>query len=131
MSQPLIVAIDFDDTISPKEEDLIPRRLMPGAKDAINWMHSLGCYIIVWTCRVGMLAEILEPFMKKEGVRFHVVNENAPFYPLPTSRKIYADVYIDNRNVFGFDNIDWEEVRRVVARLHMDKIIKDLQNRDT
>jgi hydroxymethylpyrimidine pyrophosphatase-like HAD family hydrolase len=110
----LIIAIDFDGTIVEHKYPSIGK-LLPQAKVAINKLHEMGHFIIIWTCRGDhTLVEMIE-FLKKNDVRFHKVNENAPyeiigFIPAP---KIYADIYIDDRNLGGL--FQWSDIFKMIT----------------
>jgi len=111
-----IIAIDFDGTIVEHEFPNIGP-LMPFAKEAINNLHEQGHYIIIWTCRnmtepdhpewdQAPVPAVME-FLKANGVHFDSINENHPSMGFwLQSRKIFADVYIDDRNMGGFPG--WE-----------------------
>lgn len=92
----MIIAVDFDGTI---EKDGKPN--MP----LINrlWEEQRrGNTIILWTCRCGTkLYEALD-FMIRFGLRPNYVNANTPEMIRKfgsDSRKVYADVYIDDKAV--------------------------------
>ena len=106
----LFLAIDFDGTIVKHD---FPRigSLMPGAKEAINALHGHGHKIIVWTVRNHTEGEFdreatiggVQDFLDKHGIRYDTINENHPDLDFHTeSRKVYADIYIDDRNLGGF-----------------------------
>lgn len=126
----MILAIDFDGTIV---EDRYPQigELKPGALEYINKLKQDGFWIIIWTCRAGdKLTEALT-FLQKEGIRWDLVNQNMPEniekYGGDT-RKIYADYYIDDRNLYHFDS--WQQTyKHIVAagipRKYSDKVIEE------
>lgn len=106
----LILAIDFDGTIVDHEFPKIGK-LKTGAKEAINSLHNLGHKIIIWTCRNHTEKDLnqdstirgVQNFLEREGVKYDVVNENHPDLDFHLeSRKVYADIYIDDRNLGGF-----------------------------
>jgi len=117
-----ILAVDIDDTIIKKEKDYVPRVLLPGSKEVLNWAKDKGCYIIIWTCRYGdMLKQALD-FIDKQGIKYDIVNNNAPWLEIETSRKIFYDLLIDDR-ALGF-TIDWENIKQLIRK----EIIKNLVN---
>jgi hypothetical protein len=107
-----IIAIDFDGTIV--EHDF-PRigKLMPHAKEVINRLHDAGHKIIIWTCRNhtepnhpdwddAPIPRVME-FLRKNGIHFDSINENHPSMGFwLQSRKIFAEIYIDDKNLGGF-----------------------------
>lgn len=108
--QSLKVAVDFDGTIV---EHQFPRigKLMPGALAALRMLQEAGCLLILWTCREDggggntdkVLTEAVE-FMRGHGVEFRSINCNHPAdeFRHGGGRKIYADIYLDDRNLGGF-----------------------------
>jgi len=109
----MIIAIDFDNTIAYKTENLEPQELLPCAKEVINWMYDLGIHIIIWTCRTGPELRKAIDFLNGKGVKYHDVNSNAEDLDFQTSNKIYADVYIDDR-MLGNEEIDWMEIKQMI-----------------
>lgn len=105
----LIIAIDFDGTIV---EDAYPRIGEPlmFAIETIKTLQSKGHRLILWTCRNGKKLQEAVDFCKKKGITFYAINKNYPEEDSDekSSRKIYADVFVDDRNVGGF--IGWTEV---------------------
>ncbi len=64
----------------------------------------------MWTIRTGELLEEAVEFCRQNGVEFYAVNRNYPEEELDarTSRKLNADIFIDDRCIGGF--IGWSEV---------------------
>lgn len=61
-----------------------------------------GNKIILWTCRVGERLQEAVEWCKQYGLEFDAVNENLPEtieYWDGESRKVFADVYIDDKSV--------------------------------
>ena len=99
-----IIAVDFDGTLCINEYPRIgePMEIMIDfLKLAHNRHDPNACKIILWPCRTGdLLTEAVE-WCKTMGLKFDAVNENLPEIIEEfggDSRKIYADVYIDDRN---------------------------------
>jgi hydroxymethylpyrimidine pyrophosphatase-like HAD family hydrolase len=110
---PLIVAVDFDDTIAKIERDLIPKTLLPDAKEVMNWMYEKGCYVIIWTARQSAELDIAKKFLDLKGIKYHKINENYEKIDFTTSRKIYYDVLIDDH---GLIPINWLEIKHMIAK---------------
>ena len=108
-----IVAIDFDGVVVHHQYPNIGA-LLPGAKNCINKLYE-DFYIIIWTCRGGEnLGDIIR-FMDAKGIKYHKVNENAPFEIIgfKPSPKVYADFYIDDNNLGGFPG--WEIAYKMIV----------------
>lgn len=119
----MVIAIDFDGTITDK--NIFPEigKVREHAFEAIRHFQELGHKCILWTCRYGQsLIEAIN-WLSKNNVKMDAYNEN--LYPLQ-SRKIVADVYIDDKNVFMVDNVDWYKIEEYVLSLG-NKEIKIIQ----
>lgn len=60
--------------------------------------------MILWTCRSKAWLEDVIKFLKEEDILdlFECINENVKEICWWDTRKIYADVYIDDLNLQGF-----------------------------
>lgn len=105
----MIIAIDFDGTIC---KDRYPEIGKPktGAVEAIRRLYNDGHYIIIHTCRTGERLKEAVNYLLEEGIPFSRVNDHCPMNLEKYGEggaKIYADVYIDDKNLGGF--ISWRE----------------------
>lgn len=114
----MIISIDFDGVIAISDYPEI-KGVMNGAVAAIQEL-SKKHYIIINTCRSGEhLLEAIN-WMLEHNIPFNRVNDNHPDnikLHNCNSRKIYADLYIDDRQLQGFPG--WQ--------ITLD-LIKDLEN---
>lgn len=119
----MIIAIDFDGTICVNEYPGIGA-LYADAKRVINQLHEDGHYIIIWTCRENERLLAAVNWLLENGIRFHRVNDHQPENLAKyggNTRKIYAHLYIDDKQVNGLPS--WDEIyERVVdmERKYMD-----------
>jgi hydroxymethylpyrimidine pyrophosphatase-like HAD family hydrolase len=98
------IAVDFDGTIVEHKYPKIGK-LMPFAIETLIELQKQGYQLILWTYRAGKYLDEAVEFCKERGLEFYAVNKNNPDEILDetnTSRKIYADLYIDDRNIGGF-----------------------------
>jgi len=110
----MLISVDFDGTICDHKFPDIGE-LLPGAVETLKDLAEAGHVLILNTCREdenrrSYLTEAVN-FMRKNGVEFASVNENRPedeFRDKP-GRKVYAAIYIDDRNFGGFPG--WATVR--------------------
>lgn len=117
----LIIAIDFDNTIVNtvyNEETRLTeiRGLKDGAKEYINKLHNDGHYIIIWTCRENENQCIAEKFLIDNGIYYDRINANHTewFYNKKhDSRKVFADVYIDDAGILGLPPT-WKDIYNIV-----------------
>lgn len=97
------IAVDFDGTIVEHKYPEIGKEQLfafETLKQLINQKHQ----VILWTYRAGKELDEAVEFCRENGVEFFAVNKNYPeeHYDGSISRKIDADVYIDDRNIGGF-----------------------------
>ena len=99
MKKPKIYAVDFDGTLCQYAWPGIGEPNV-GLIQKLIIRRILGDKVILWTCRVDdKLAEAIE-WCKNKGLEFDAVNENLPEIIEAfgcDSRKIFADVYLDDR----------------------------------
>jgi hypothetical protein len=92
------IAIDFDGTIADHEYPEIGRPV-PGAFEWLKRFKAAGATLILWTMRSDgqthgdTLTQAVE-FCRANGIEFDFVNETIQAWT--TSRKAYANVYIDD-----------------------------------
>lgn len=113
----MIIAIDFDGTIC---RDAYPSigELNPDAAIVIRSLKDDGHYLIINTCRSGDQAIHAINFLKEKAIPFDRINDNEPSHVAEYSnncRKIYADVYIDDRQVGGLPL--WSEIYDSITKL--------------
>lgn len=94
----IVIATDFDDTISPwsfrTEEDLIEQdKIIQILKIA----KQTGAYITIWTaCNKDRFEEITN-YCNSKGLEIDSINENPISLPYGKDKKIYANIYLDDR----------------------------------
>ena len=93
----MIIAVDFDGTLLLKDGNpnmtLISR---------LNKEQKKGNIVILWTCREGKRLNEALLFLQKYGFRPNLVNQNCPQAIKMLGhdpRKIYADIYIDDKGI--------------------------------
>ena len=107
------IAVDFDGTIVEHKYPQIGKEQLfafETLKQLIKQKHQL----ILWTYRAGRELDEAVEYCRENGVEFFAVNKNYPeeHYDGSISRKIDADVYIDDRNVGGF--LGWSAIWQIL-----------------
>ena len=104
-----VIAVDFDGTIVEHKYPAIGKEML-FAFATLKELQKKGHKLILWTIRTGELLEEAVDFCRQNGVEFYAVNKNYPEEVLDqnTSRKLTADVFIDDRSLGGF--IGWSEI---------------------
>lgn len=118
----VIIAVDFDGTIVEHKFPEIGE-LKKDAKEVINKLYDDGYYIIIWTCRAGYQLIDMVNFLKEKEIKYHKVNENAPFEMIgfKPSPKIFANIYIDDANLDSLP--EWTKIyRRITGKF----FVKDI-----
>jgi len=106
-----VLAIDFDGTIVENKYPSIGKPKL-FAIDTLKKLQKKGFVLILWTYRSGESLDEAVEFCKKQGIDFYAVNKSYPeeIYSDDISRKINADIFIDDRNIGGF--IGWGKIYR-------------------
>lgn len=110
----MILAIDFDGTIVEHRYPAIGR-IRPFAFETLKALQEKKHRLILWTHRAGKELEEAIEFCRKNGLEFYAVNKNYPEekWNENESRKILADLYIDDRNVGGLPS--WGEIYYLIC----------------
>lgn len=99
----LKIAVDFDGTIVDHEYPGIGKEKL-FAFQTLKELEKLGALLILWTFRTGKELDEAVEYCRKNGLEFYAVNKNYPeeIFDGTMSRKIDADIYIDDKNIGGF-----------------------------
>lgn len=114
----MIIAVDFDGTLF---RDAFPAvgEVMPGAVDAMRALHRAGHYLIIWTCRYGDRLLDAVNALVAHGILFDRINDHNPEnirqYGGEAGKKVYAHIYIDDKNLGGFPG--WEVALKEISRV--------------
>ncbi|MFQ5335837.1 MAG: BT0820 family HAD-type phosphatase, partial [Flavobacteriales bacterium] len=105
----LTIAVDFDGTIVEHAYPGIGKEML-FAFDTLKALQKKGHKLILWTIRSGELLDEAVEYCRQNGVEFYAVNANFPEETDENmhTRKLNADLYIDDRNVGGF--LGWGEI---------------------
>ena len=104
-----IIAVDFDGTIVEHAYPKIGKEML-FAFATLKELQKRGHKLILWTFRHGEYLYDAVEYCKKNGIEFYAVNKNFPeeSFDQDVSRKINADIFVDDRNVGGF--LGWSDV---------------------
>jgi hydroxymethylpyrimidine pyrophosphatase-like HAD family hydrolase len=104
-----VIAVDFDGTIVEHKYPEIGKEML-FAFATMKALQQKGHKLILWTIRTGPLLNEAVDYCRKNGIEFYAVNKNYPEEVLEEniSRKLNADIFIDDRNVGGFHG--WSDV---------------------
>jgi len=107
------IAVDFDGTIVEHAYPEIGKEKL-FAFQTLKELNKMGANLILWTFRTGKELDDAVEFCRKNGVEFYAVNKNYPeeVFDETVSRKINADIYIDDKNAGGFPG--WSEIWQMI-----------------
>ena len=114
----MIIAVDFDGTIvSHRYPDIGEER--PFAVETLKLLIKERHKVILWTVREGKLLDDAVAWCRERGVEFYAVNKDFPEERGTEnnnhfSRKIKADVFIDDRNIGGLP--DWGQMYQMITQ---------------
>ena len=111
----IVIAVDFDGTIV---EDAYPRIGKPRifAFETMKRLQKDGHRLILWTYRCGSKLDEAVEFCKENGITFYAINNSFPEeqFDGKVSRKIHADLFIDDRNIGGV--LGWGEIYQMITK---------------
>ena len=112
----MIIAVDFDGTIVEHEYPKIGKEKI-FATETLRQLINDGHRLILWTVREGELLDEAVEWCRQRGVEFYAVNKDFPEENISKneqfSRKIKADVWIDDLNIGGLP--DWGTIYRIIT----------------
>ena len=103
----MTIAVDFDGTIVTHEYPRIGKPI-PFAIETLKKLQQEDHHrLILWSVREGDLLQEAVDYCASKGLEFYAVNANYPEESPDQwmSRKVSADLYIDDRNLGGLP--DW------------------------
>ena len=110
----MVIAVDFDGTIVEHRYPEIGKEI-PFAIETLKRLQQERHRIILWSVREGRLLQEAIDFCRARGLEFYAINSD---YPEETaenthySRKLKADLFIDDRNVGGLP--EWGVIYRII-----------------
>lgn len=111
----MIIAVDFDGTIVEHRYPEIGREI-PFAVETLKKLIEDHHQLILWSVREGRLLDEAVEWCRQRGVEFYAVNKDFPEEDTDKnrhySRKLKADLFIDDRNVGGLP--DWGTIYRMI-----------------
>ena len=114
MDTPLKIAVDFDGTIVEHRYPEIGKEIL-FAFETLRALQKQKHQLILWTYRSGKELEDAVEYCRRNGVEFYAVNSSyseEQFDEDYDSRKIDADIFIDDRNIGGM--LPWGEIYQLI-----------------
>lgn len=112
----MVIAVDFDGTIVEHKYPKIGEEI-PFATQTLQMLIKDGHRLILWSVREGALLQEAVDWCHQRGVDFWAVNrdypeENGADSNNHFSRKLKADLFIDDRNIGGLP--DWGQIYQMI-----------------
>ena len=128
----MIIAVDFDGTIVEHRYPAIGHEI-PFAFETLKRLSAEQHKLILWTVREGSLLDEAVAYCREHGVEFYAVNRDYPEEEADCnnhfSRKLKADLFIDDRNLGGLP--DWGIIYEMVNKKLSYEDIMNLYERET
>jgi len=112
----MTIAVDFDGTIVEHRYPDIGEE-KPFAVQTLRMLIADHHRLILWSVREGKLLDDAVEWCRERGIEFYAVNRD---YPEETesgndnySRKLKADIFIDDRNIGGLP--DWGTIYSMIT----------------
>jgi len=129
MENPLKIAVDFDGTIVEHRYPEIGKEIL-FAFDTLKALQKQKHLLILWTYRSGKELDEAVEYCRQNGLEFYAINKSYPeeeFNENFSSRKIEADIFIDDRNIGGM--LGWGEIYQMInpeEHPHLEMELKSL-----
>lgn len=123
----MVIAVDFDGTIVEHRYPEIGEEI-PFATQTLKMLIQDKHELILWSVREGKLLDDAVQWCKDRGVEFYAVNKDFPEEDVDKnrhfSRKLKADIFIDDRNLGGLP--DWGVIYRMISEnKSFEQVIKE------
>lgn len=113
----MVIAVDFDGTIVEHRYPQIGNEI-PFATETLKMLIADHHKLILWSVREGALLDEAVEWCKERGVEFYAVNRDYPEESKEAnehfSRKLKADLFIDDRNLGGLP--DWGTIYMMIKQ---------------
>lgn len=121
----MTIAVDFDGTIVRHRYPAIGAEV-PFAVQTLKMLAQEGHQLILWSVREGDLLQEAVDWCRERGLEFYAVNRDFPEEDVAKnrnfSRKLKAELFIDDRNVGGLP--DWGTIYHMIhEKKSMEQVI--------
>lgn len=118
----MYIAVDFDGTIVEHKYPHIGKEI-PFATATLRRLQEDGHKVVLWSVREGKLLDEAVEWCAQHGVNLYAANKEFPEETIETrhySRKLKADVFIDDRNLGGLPTLggkpDWGAIYEMITK---------------
>lgn len=119
----MYIAVDFDGTIVEHRYPRIGKEI-PFATATLRRLQEEGHKIVLWSVREGKLLDEAVEWLSQHGIEVYAANKEFPEENPETvrhySRKLKAEVFIDDRNLGGLPTVggrpDWGAIYEMITK---------------
>ena len=126
----MIIAVDFDGTVvEHRYPEIGKTRLF--AFETLKALQEKNHRLILWTYRAGKELDEAVEFCRQNGIEFYAINKNYPeeeYVEGEISRKINADIYIDDKNIGGF--LGWGKIWELIEGESIELLEEDFKRQN-
>jgi len=126
----MIIAVDFDGTVVEHEYPSIGKTKL-FAFETLKALQEKNHRLIMWTYRTGKELDDAVEFCRQNGIEFYAINKNYPeeeYVEGEISRKINADIYIDDKNIGGF--LGWGKIWELIEGESIELLEEDFKRQN-
>ncbi len=125
-SKKQVIAVDFDGTVVTHEYPRVGRDI--GAVPVLKRLVEAGHKIILFTMRDSKEMAQAVAWFKFHDIPLYGINDNPSQHIWTTSRKVYANMYIDDLalgtpllhdNETGTEYVDWESLEALLEETQL------------
>jgi hydroxymethylpyrimidine pyrophosphatase-like HAD family hydrolase len=126
----MIIAVDFDGTVVEHRYPEIGKTIL-FAFETLKALQEKNHRLILWTYRAGKELDEAVEFCRQNGIEFYAINKNYPeeeYVEGEISRKINADIYIDDKNIGGF--LGWGKIWELIEGESIELLEEDFKRQN-
>lgn len=115
----MIIAVDFDGVLHDGKNFPYIGRPRNRVFHHLIEMRKQGHKVILWSCREGRNLTDAVMFCNENGLHFDAINDNLPSMREKygnNSRKVFADLYIDDKSLNAVEIIQWRGQVEIVKK---------------
>lgn len=99
----MVICVDFDDFLFTNKYPNVGKPIKKNI-DYVLKLQEAGARLILWTCRDGKPLKLAVKACEQQGIKFVAVNDDDPIlkanWKEGQSRKVFADYYLDDKNLY-------------------------------
>lgn len=110
----MVIGVEFDGTIVKSNTQSRIGSVRKNAIEIIKKLQEAGHKCFLWTSREGKSLERAKFFLESKGLVMDGYNESPYDRMIGYGRKAKADIYIDGKNMFSQEGVDWKRIETLL-----------------